>query len=390
MSPPASTPKQQPHLPQQTRQQSLHQSPTIYLDSLDLDADNYGYVDLCTLFGIPANTVLTDATMRHARGITLKMHPDKSRLDSKFFVFYQQAFAKLTAIFEATHRTQQHTAAALPQEYAAVLNGHGQGQRHAHDIDAAESDAMREEMLQQVFGKGENFDRRTFNESFERFHRGTARKGEIGGNGDGYGEWMKSNDDMELSRLPDAKTAGGINQAIEAAKQRMQQLMVRQEVQESESAWSSSFGGASLLGEDVGARSTAQYTDLKQAYTETLLPVSESEIKNIRTYRNVNEYQHARDNAMAPPMSKAEAERVLQQKQRQHELSAQSIAFRLAQDMERASKQNDSFWGTIRQLTNGISEPTGGNIRMIADSAAMSTSVSPFAMVPQSQPPQRR
>ena len=57
------------------------------LNSLDLDLDHYSLDDIYHLFNISENK-LTEDTLKGAKQIVLKMHPDKSQLDSKYFLFF--------------------------------------------------------------------------------------------------------------------------------------------------------------------------------------------------------------------------------------------------------------------------------------------------------------
>ena len=61
---------------------------------LDLDVDNYSLDDLYNLFNISnnnSNQVLDEHSLKGAKQIVLKMHPDKSQLDSKYFLFFSKA-----------------------------------------------------------------------------------------------------------------------------------------------------------------------------------------------------------------------------------------------------------------------------------------------------------
>ena len=57
------------------------------LNSLDLDLDNYSLNDLYHLFNID-DDYLSEESLKYAKQIVLKMHPDKSRLESKYFLFF--------------------------------------------------------------------------------------------------------------------------------------------------------------------------------------------------------------------------------------------------------------------------------------------------------------
>ena len=56
------------------------------MDNLDLNIDNYNLDDLLSLFNI--SNQFTETDMKEAKKV-LKMHPDKSHLDKKFFFFFK-------------------------------------------------------------------------------------------------------------------------------------------------------------------------------------------------------------------------------------------------------------------------------------------------------------
>ena len=55
------------------------------LSELDLNIDNYTLNDLYNLFNV---SYLDEPSLKTAKQIVLKMHPDKSQLDSKYFLFF--------------------------------------------------------------------------------------------------------------------------------------------------------------------------------------------------------------------------------------------------------------------------------------------------------------
>jgi hypothetical protein len=78
------------------------------LDNLDLDINHYELKDLYTLFNIHDNC-LDRESMKHAKQIVLKIHPDKSKLDSKYFLFFSNAYKKLHAVYEFQNKsTNKH------------------------------------------------------------------------------------------------------------------------------------------------------------------------------------------------------------------------------------------------------------------------------------------
>ena len=87
----------------------------------DLNIDNYTMDDIYHLFKIQNNgknatNFLDEETMKRAKRVVLLTHPDKSRLDAKYFLFYCKAYKKLYAMYEFVNKSRQ------PTEYEDVLN----------------------------------------------------------------------------------------------------------------------------------------------------------------------------------------------------------------------------------------------------------------------------
>ena len=78
-------------------------------ESLDLNIQNYSREELYNLFGFKSSACLNAETMKEAKKIVLKTHPDKSRLDNKYFVFFGKAYNKLTEIYEFQNRSNKKT-----------------------------------------------------------------------------------------------------------------------------------------------------------------------------------------------------------------------------------------------------------------------------------------
>ena len=63
------------------------------MDDLDLNIHNYDLNDLLNLFKLPYH--FTEEHLRDAKKTVLKTHPDKSRLDRKYFLFFSKAYKYL-------------------------------------------------------------------------------------------------------------------------------------------------------------------------------------------------------------------------------------------------------------------------------------------------------
>ena len=65
--------------------------------NLDLNIDNYSLDDILQLFRLSSD--FNEADMKNAKKLVLKMHPDKSRLDAKYFLFFSKAYKVLYSIY---------------------------------------------------------------------------------------------------------------------------------------------------------------------------------------------------------------------------------------------------------------------------------------------------
>ena len=72
---------------------------------MDLDMNNYTYDDLLSLFKLKYDFNETD--LKNAKKIVLKMHPDKSRLAPKYFLFFSKAYKQVYSIYEFKNKTEK-------------------------------------------------------------------------------------------------------------------------------------------------------------------------------------------------------------------------------------------------------------------------------------------
>jgi len=292
------------------------------INSLDLNLDNYSLNDLYNLFNI-SNKELTDTVLKDAKQIVLKIHPDKSKLDSKYFLFFSAAYKRLFSIYEFQNKSTN---------------------KKLNNDDYYEED--KRNLLDNIFEKNKDFKdpkkfNQWFNESFEK-HR-LENPNET----DGYGDWLKG--DEGIMNIQENVTRGNMNEIIEQKKRQIQAVSVYNGV--TDSTFSSQFGGT-LLNSGSNSFTTDNYTDLRQAYTETLIPISNEDYERMPKFNNVNEYKKHRDYTDTTPLSKEEAERMLQKDKHSLEQDSAALAFKYAQEYERSKQQQQSFWGDLMRLTN--------------------------------------
>ena len=134
-------------------------------------------------------------------------------------------------------------------------------------------------------------------------------------------------------------------------RSQIQALSVYNGISDSYASFSS---GGSLLGDQSsnfsGSSSGLGFSDLRQAHVETIIPITQEDYDNIPKYKNLNEYKTTRDKVDTKPLSKAEAERILLQNNRNLEQESAALAYKYAREAEKVKAKQQSFWSDIKQL----------------------------------------
>jgi hypothetical protein len=293
--------------------------------TLDLNIDSYSREDIYKLFGIQTVN-LNDEIMREAKKIVLKTHPDKSRLDQKYFLFFSKAYKRLYGIYEFQNKSTKKV--EDKKEY---------------------SSNERNEILNNLFEKNKSLkDEKNFNTWFnEQFEKQRLEDStEIG-----YGDWLKSNDDIiDVSNVSKANMAT----EIDKIKKQVQSVTVYNGVND---PYSSSFGGSALMEYDNNFTSGTLfsnegmgYTDLKQAYVESVIPITEDDYHKMPKFKNIEEYKRHRDNSETKPLEKEEALKQLYHQNKQKDEESIALAFHYAKQSEKVKKNADTFWSGLKQL----------------------------------------
>lgn len=298
-------------------------------EMLDLKIENYSREELYNLFGLKASAILTEENMKEAKKIVLKTHPDKSRLDNKYFVFFGKAYHKLKEIYEFQNKTNKKT--TDNNEYFDVQNS---------------------QILDKMFDmkkdlKDANNFNTWFNAQFERHRLEDPIE-------HGYGNWLKSDEDIIFT--PQNVNKDSMAREIEKRKKEIQALTPYKGV--GDAFLSSSAGGSALMEYNSNFTSGSLfsggggYTDLRQAYAESVIPVTEEDYNKVQKFKSIDEYKRHRESANTNPLSKEEALRQLYHQDKQKNEESAALAFYYAQQSEKAKKSDSEFWSGLKQLTN--------------------------------------
>jgi len=297
-------------------------------EKLDLNINNYSREELFSLFGIKNNN-LSEELMKECKKIVLKTHPDKSHIDEKYFIFFSAAYKKLFGIYEFQNKTNSKKTSDT-NEYFDVNNV---------------------SLLDKVFDakkdlkEPKNFNS-WFNEQFDKHKLEDT-------NESGYGSWLKSDEDIVY--LPNINKDNMASE-IEKRKKHVQSMISYNGVSDH---FSPSFGGSALMSYDSNFSSGSLfsndgigYTDLRQAYAESVIPVTEEDFKKTKQFNSMDEYKRHRESIDIQPINKEEAMRKLFLENKQKDEESTALAFYYAQQSEKAKKNQENFWSGLKQLTN--------------------------------------
>jgi hypothetical protein len=300
------------------------------IENVDLDINNYDLKDILNLFRIKESFDETD--VKNAKQIVLKTHPDKSSLDAKYFLFYTKAFKILYQIWEFRKKGDINKEKNRNTEYI-------------------KEDDENKEVLNQYFEKNKNLlkDKKTFNKWFnEEFERNQIKSED---QEFGYGEWLKSNENLDES-FSKNMSQQQMKEAVDKKKQEMRSLIVKKDVEE---FYQCPKYGTELLVEGKpdyasGLFDSLQYEDLKTAYTQTLIPVSDKDYEEKQKFHTVNELQSFRSQQDTTPLSQNQAQQYLNQRSKMQEEQSVRRAFELTRQTEEAEKKQNEFLQKMKLL----------------------------------------
>jgi hypothetical protein len=242
---------------------------------IDLNIENYSIDDIYHLFKIENPNNLDEEMMKLAKRMVLLTHPDKSKLNAKYFLFYCNAYKRLYAIYEFQNKSKQST------EYENVLESVSEGETN----------------IKAPIQSSDKSFHIWFNEYFEKNHLKDEEETA------GYEEWYKSNSDVNTSS------------DMKSHKRNVQSVTLYNGYNKTCS--NASFGGK-LMNHKTDNFTSAKlfdsfnYTDLKQAYEESVFPVTEEDFDKIPKYKNVDEYKQTRESMQVQPMNEKDALKVLE------------------------------------------------------------------------------
>lgn len=288
------------------------------MDDHDLNINNYDLADILNLFGCNYNLTLDD--LKKAKLKYLKTHPDKSNLDIKYFLFYKKAYKTLEDVFRFRQKKFQcaHNVAYNP-----------------------EIDSENVYLLKSIHGMKINEFNQWFNKAFDKV------KIHDENNDSGYGNWLKSNENVEQDNPVNLSQFG---EAFEKKKQECKALVVKRDISDFNQNY-----GSELIREKCETYasdifSKLRYEDLKKAHTETVVPVTHQDFLDKPKFNNIDSYRKHRDSQNVGPQSLNQAKEFLAKRDSDNNKYNSNRAFKLLKQDEEISRVNQKWWSNLKQL----------------------------------------
>ena len=275
------------------------------MNDFNLNLDDYELQDILNLFSIELPITFED--LKQAKKTVLKLHPDKSQLPSQFFIFYGEALKVLVHLYSFSNKSNDqrtHLQRARDSE-------------HNKDLDP---NLLRFSQLS-VSNKS------AFKEAFNKLFENSYIPSEF--------ESMGYSQEMKHSMKNDSET-------FDEKKQRLKTSMVIYEQPENIS--DSYINNCEIGGQRVQNYSTyigkqLKLEDLKHTYSESILPIDESHMDQVKVYSNIQEIKLARQQQNVDPLH--DSEYILMQKSKSEDVAAMKRAFKL-HTIDQANIQNQN------------------------------------------------
>ena len=294
---------------------------------LDLDLENYSLQELLNLFKLKNNFSIND--LKITKKMVMLMHPDKSGLEKEYFLFYCKAFRMLKDIYEIRNKRKN-----------SLNNENSKIEYLADD----EDDKGKRLLVENLLKKDKEDFNIWFNKSFEKINIVEEERK------NGYGEWFKSNDDIDTTET----TYNMMNQKISEKKEKLSAIIKKTDIMETGQYLSSQNYKEldSGVPESYSSNmfSSLPFEDLKKAHTETVVPVSNSDYNKIKKFNNLESYRRERNSQNTKPLTQEEANKYINNKEKLEDNKNIKLAYKLTREEEKTSEANNSWWSNLRLL----------------------------------------
>jgi len=273
------------------------------MEDLDLNIENYNLDDILDLFHLKMD--FTYSELKGSIKILYKVHPDKSNLDTKYFIFFKEAYSVLLGLYkhrESTNKTMFREE-FYSKEQAIKLNKFASNDK--------------------------------FNENFNKLFEETFSK-----ETHGYDDWLKAPID-DFSKMDKTYFSDNHNSIV---------VHRNANVDDINNNIGDNYIDSEFL-EDYSSTTfnKLRYDDVKKAYSETYIPVNEND-ERCDMFNSVDELQRFRQNDTIDKLTRDESEQKLLESKYSENKQINYKIYNLIKEDKKKKHMNQKWWNNFNKL----------------------------------------
>ena len=265
------------------------------LQEHNLNIHMYSLEELLGLFDLTYDITLTD--LKRAKKVVLMTHPDKSKLDSKYFLFYKQAFDVIVRFYDNQNKQSRQ---ATPQNTVYNTNNINNN-----------NDSQTNKKISSIIN---DMSKQEFNSKFnDLFDKNMTKKID-----DSKNEWFRNEDSSYSSHVQ--VNSSNMGQIFNNIKDKQSGMVKYRGVENiianksSTSSYHDDDDDESYVSSDPFSK--LKFDDLRKVHKdETVFSVSERDYDKVTKYSSVDHFMRERSNQSTTPLSKPESEQLLAQQE---------------------------------------------------------------------------
>lgn len=300
----------------------------------NLTIQSYSLDEIMGLFDLDSYDISIE-NLKVAKKKVLMLHPDKSKLDAKYFLFYKKAFDIIVQFFDNQNRQNR---SIQPKDVAYEPNYNDQDTNTTKQI-TKNVQEMKSEKFQEKF-----------NELFEANQMGVRPNTE-------RNEWFQQ--EKSAYDVPQEKMSKqAMNDNFQRIKKQNNGLIQYNGVQSlnQDSATSNNFYDDDDFQDKYMTSdpfSKLKFDDLRKVHRDqSVLAVSEQDINNIKTYGSVEEFNRARSEHSYEPLEKQHADRLLQEQEKAMQQRMMRKEYQSKLQTEQYAEKNKDVMASFLLLQN--------------------------------------
>lgn len=297
------------------------------LEAHNLDITMYSFQDLLNLFGIQSKIISVE-DIKTAKRKVLMMHPDKSRLDAKYFLFYKKALDIIYHYHIETNKQNQ----SMSEENTEYKNKVVFNENLIKDVkkNVGEMSSDKFQMW--------------FNDQFEET---------VGNRFDATrNDWFRNED--PVYKLNENVKVDGISSEFEKIKKQNADLAVYRGVQEmrhnaGSNLYDDKDAGDQYISADPFGK--LKFDDLRKVHKDqTILAVGEHDLSKVKTYKNMEQLQQERGTQALEPLAESDAQRQFAENEKAYQERILKQQFESNRKTDQFEEKNKTILSTFLRL----------------------------------------